>query len=177
MELAQAYRFCPLCGAPRDSYSPVRPFRCSSCGHTTFFGPTSAVGGIITNPQRNVLLIRRAKDPGKGKLGMPGGFIDHGESAEQALTREIHEEVGIDASTMNYLMTAPNHYVYQGIALPVMDLFFHVPLDAQPLIRTQESEVTDYLWTSLTDEILEQIAFPSNRKALEVYRDRVAAEN
>jgi len=171
MELAQAYRFCPLCGAPRASYSPTRPFRCVSCGHTTFFGPSSAVGGIVTNPDGDVLLIRRAKDPGKGKLGMPGGFIDHGESAEQALAREIDEEVGIGVSVMNFVMTAPNHYFYQGIELPVMDVFFHVPLDFHPVVRAQPSEVTDYLWTQITEEILNQIAFASNRKALETYRD------
>jgi len=129
------------------------------------------VGGIITNPSGQVLLIRRAKDPGKGKLGMPGGFIDHGETAEEALAREIHEEVGIEVSIMRFLMTAPNHYAYQGIELPVLDLFFHVPLDFDPIVRAQESEVTDYLWTPLTNEILEQIAFVSNRQALEAYRD------
>ncbi|MCY2976909.1 MAG: NUDIX domain-containing protein [Planctomycetota bacterium] len=171
MQLASSYRFCPLCGAERASYSPVRPFRCSHCGHTTFFGPTSAVGGIVTNPSGQVLLIRRAKDPGKCKLGMPGGFIDHGESAEEALAREIQEEVGIEVSLMRYFMTAPNHYVYQGVELPVLDLFFHVPLDFDPVVRAQESEVTDYLWTPLTDEVLEQVAFVSNRQALEAYRD------
>ena len=102
---------------------------------------------------------------------MPGGFIDHGETAEEALAREIHEEVGIEVSIMRFLMTAPNHYAYQGIELPVLDLFFHVPLDFDPIVCAQESEVTDYLWTPLTDEILEQIAFVSNRQALEAYRD------
>jgi ADP-ribose pyrophosphatase len=104
---------------------------------------------------------------------MPGGFIDHGECAEQALAREIHEEVGIEVSMMRFLMTAPNHYIYQGIELPVLDLFFHVPLDFEPVVRVQESEVSDFIWTSLTEEILDQCAFTSNRQALEAYRDLV----
>ena len=78
MELAAAYCFCPAGGTKRSEFEPIRPFRCDGCGHTTFFGPVAAVGAIVTNNDGEVLLIRRAHDPARGKLGMPGGFIDPG---------------------------------------------------------------------------------------------------
>ena len=100
MEISQAYRFCPVCGAKREKLTPTRPFRCESCGHTSFFGPVTAVGGVIANLEGQVLLIERAREPGLGKLGMPGGFVDPNESAEVALRREIQEELGIAVGKM-----------------------------------------------------------------------------
>ena len=47
-----------------------------------FFGPFVAVGGLVINDKGQLLMVRRAKDPGKGKLGLPGGFIDAGEAVE-----------------------------------------------------------------------------------------------
>ncbi|CCY46980.1 nUDIX hydrolase [Firmicutes bacterium CAG:822] len=51
-------------------------------------------GLIIKNEQ--IVLINKANGPYKGKLDLPGGTIEFGETPEQALIREIKEEVGID---------------------------------------------------------------------------------
>jgi ADP-ribose pyrophosphatase len=169
MELAAAYCFCPACGTKRSEFEPIRPFRCHGCGHTTFFGPVAAVGAIVTNNDGEVLLIRRAHDPAKGKLGMPGGFIDPGESAEEALRREVLEEVGLQIQNMTYLMSAPNCYAYRGIDIPVLDMFYTAQVK-EGEIRTEDGEVTEWYWTRLNDEVLAEMAFPSNRGALAYYR-------
>jgi ADP-ribose pyrophosphatase len=169
MELAAAYCFCPACGTKRSEFEPIRPFRCHGCGHTTFFGPVAAVGAIVTNNDGEVLLIRRAHDPAKGKLGMPGGFIDPGESAEEALRREVLEEVGLQIQNMTYLMSAPNYYAYRGIDIPVLDMFYTAQVK-EGEIRTEDGEVTEWYWTRLNDEVLAEMAFPSNRGALAYYR-------
>jgi ADP-ribose pyrophosphatase len=169
MEISQAYPFCPVCGTKREKLSPARPFRCESCGHTSFFGPVTAVGAVITNPMGQVLLIERAKDPGLGMLGMPGGFVDPNEGAEVALRREIQEEVGISVGNLNFLMTAPNSYSYQGIVLPVLDIFFSARVSEDQEIAHDDSEVSAWMWTELTPEILDRIAFQSNRQALECF--------
>lgn len=49
----------------------------------------AAVAGLIFNEKGQLLLTIRAKDPGKGLLDLPGGFVDMGENADQALRREI----------------------------------------------------------------------------------------
>lgn len=169
MELSAAYRFCPRCGVPRQPNAVDRPFRCQACHHTSFFGPVTAVGAVITNEQGQVLLIERARDPGKGLLGMPGGFIDHNETAEFAVRREILEEVGISVGELSYLMTAPNEYVYQGIVNPVIDIFFCSKVASGQAIQPESSEVSAWIWTDLSSCILDRIAFRSNRLALEKF--------
>lgn len=167
MEISQAYRFCPACGAKREKFTPLRPFRCEPCGHTSFFGPVTAVGAVITNKEGLVLLIQRAKEPGLGKLGMPGGFVDPNEAAEVALRREIHEEVGISVGKLSFLMTAPNSYAYHGVAIPVLDIFFTASLVEEQEIAHDDSEVSAWMWTELSPEILDRLAFPSNRQAMD----------
>jgi len=169
-ELAETYCYCPACGHHRESFEPVRPFRCSQCSHSSFFGPVSAVGAVVTNDQGHVLLLRRANDPGKGLLGMPGGFVDHGETAEVALRREIYEEIGLSVKALEYLTSEPNAYVYRGVTLPVLDLFYKVEVeDGQ--IELIDGEISSWIWTELSDEVLEQMAFVSNRRALRYYRE------
>jgi NADH pyrophosphatase NudC (nudix superfamily) len=169
MEISEAYRYCPICGEARQPSRQLRPFRCSKCTHTSFFGPVTAVGCVITNQAGRVLLIERAKDPGCGKLGMPGGFVDPNESAEFALRREIQEEVGIVVDSLTFLLTAPNNYVYQAVVYPVLDIFFHAKVSPNQTIQAEASEVASWLWTEITVEILDRMAFPSNRLALESY--------
>lgn len=169
-ELAESYRYCPACGHPRESYEPVRPFRCSSCSHSTFFGPVSAVGAVVADNQGRVLLLRRANDPGKGLLGMPGGFVDHGETAEAALRREVLEEIGLTVESLEYLTSEVNSYVYRGISLPVLDMFFMVQVQ-EGHIELVDGEATSWIWTELSDAVLEEMAFVSNRRALKYYRD------
>jgi mutator protein MutT len=169
-ELAETYRYCPACGHPRESFEPLRPFRCTNCMHATFFGPVSAVGAVVTNDQGQVLLLRRANDPGKGMLGMPGGFVDHGETAEVALKREVLEEIGLTVKSFEYLTSQPNTYVYRGITLPVLDLFYTVEVH-HGQIELVDGEITSWIWTELSDHVLDQLAFVSNRAALKFYRD------
>jgi ADP-ribose pyrophosphatase YjhB (NUDIX family) len=169
-ELAKTYCYCPACGYPRDSFEPLRPFRCNRCAHSTFFGPVSAVGAVVTNSHGQVLLLRRANDPGKGMLGMPGGFVDHEETAEVALKREVLEEIGLTVKSLKYLTSEPNAYVYRGVTLPVLDLFYVVEVEDTP-IELVDGEATSWLWTELSDEILDQLVFVSNQRALRYYRD------
>ncbi|MFM7057031.1 MAG: NUDIX domain-containing protein, partial [Planctomycetota bacterium] len=96
--IRRAWQYCPKCGQAAAKQGK-NPFRCQVCGYTHFFGPVSAVGAITTDAAGQVLLLVRAKDPGKGKYGLPGGFIDAGETAEEALHREVKEvQSGLDTT-------------------------------------------------------------------------------
>ena len=46
----------------------------------------------------SIVLCRRAIDPGIGKWSFPAGFVDRGEVIEDALRREVHEEIGLEAT-------------------------------------------------------------------------------
>src|SRR5690606_1967208 len=114
--LAEVFRHCPRCGATE----PVQfgnNVTCANpdCGFSFYLNPACAVGAVLVDPAGNLLFIRRAKNPSKGLLGLPGGFIDPGETAEAALTREIQEEIGLHVQELRFLASFPNEYRYKSV--------------------------------------------------------------
>ena len=99
--------------------------------------------------------------------------MKHGK-LEEALRREVLEEVGLQIQNMTYLMSAPNCYAYRGIDIPVLDMFYTAQVK-EGEIRTEDGEVTEWYWTRLNDEVLAEMAFPSNRGALAYYRGLINA--
>jgi ADP-ribose pyrophosphatase YjhB (NUDIX family) len=88
--LAEA-RFCPRCGQPAEITFP-RSIACPHCGYAAYFNPKPVAAAI---PVDRVRLLRRGFDPGRGRWTCPGGFVDLGESVEDAAHRETDEELGI----------------------------------------------------------------------------------
>lgn len=168
------FRYCPLCG---DQSGPTEsiPFVCKACGFQFYFSPTIAVGGIICDEQGQVLFIERAKDPGKGMLGLPGGFVDGGESGEIAVAREIQEEVGLIATEIKFLTTLPNTYEYRGVISDVLDIFYVCKVKSLDKIERQESEVTSYLFAKPEESVIQRMAFESNKKAVRLFAKMMSA--
>lgn len=72
------------------------------------------------------MLTRRAIEPHIGMLDLPGGFIEPMESAEEALSRELFEELGVKVSSMEYFCSFPNEYPFSGLSVYTLDLAFKV---------------------------------------------------
>ncbi|HMA45799.1 MAG TPA: NUDIX domain-containing protein [Frankiaceae bacterium] len=53
------------------------------------------VGALVRDGAGRLLLVRRGNEPGRGLWSLPGGRVEPGESAEQALVREVREETGL----------------------------------------------------------------------------------
>ena len=168
--IEQAFRFCPRCATEADPVGDV-PFRCDQCGFSFFFGPVTAVGGILCNDSGDILLIERARDPGKGKYGLPGGFVDREETAEGALRREIFEEVGLEVTKFRFLTTLPNQYTYREVTAPVLDIFFVCLVPSFEAIVAEPNEVSRCWIGSPMEEQLCNMAFESNRLAVLKYLD------
>ncbi len=93
------YRFCPRCGgklAHKQLFGAQRPW-CPACGYIVFRDPKLAVGALIIE-QGRLLLVRRGVIPRRGFWAMPSGFVEYDEQPRAALAREVREETGLEAA-------------------------------------------------------------------------------
>ena len=171
MQPIHLFRRCPACGEPVPT--GTSPLQCPACGFTFFFNPTVAAAAYIFDAQHRALFIRRANEPAKGLFGLPGGFIDIGESAEEALHREVREEVGIEIAGVQYLCSCPNEYHYRGVTYPVCDLIFTATAVNADAVQALDG-VAGYEWWKLADVAEAELAFPSMRMGLRLLSERLA---
>ncbi len=88
MNAESPFRFCPACGVEGGDFLLSREYHCPACGFRYFHNVATAAG-IVAKRAGKYLFVVRAAEPAKGKLGLPGGFVDPGERVEDALRREI----------------------------------------------------------------------------------------
>ncbi len=171
MHPRQHFKHCPSCGTAFPGGHATQPLRCSACGLTYYFNTTCATAALIVRPDGLALFIRRAKDPAQGKLAMPGGFIDEGETAEQGVRREFVEEVGFAPDGIDFLCSHPNAYHYKELTYPVLDFFFVARARGDETPEPLDGVASVHWLDPLTVDP-DEIAFPSMRYALELYRRR-----
>lgn len=88
-------RFCPRCGAAATVDFP-RSIACETCGYQAFFNPKPVAAAIPFDADGRIWLHRRGFEPGKGLWTFVGGFVDLGESVQEAAKREAREEMELD---------------------------------------------------------------------------------
>jgi ADP-ribose pyrophosphatase YjhB (NUDIX family) len=102
---------CSWCGAPFPEGVPW-PRTCAACGNTSYLNPLPVAVLLVPVGDDGLLLVRRAIEPKRGMLALPGGFIGVGESWQQAGAREVEEETGLRldpaAVTLYDALSAPD---------------------------------------------------------------------
>ncbi|MUP39086.1 NUDIX hydrolase [Labilibaculum euxinus] len=117
-------KYCPKCGGAEFLYKSDNSFLCENCHFHLYVNASAAVAALIVNEKGELLLAKRAVEPQKGMLDLPGGFVDVMETAEQALCREIKEELNLEISELSYFMSYPNEYVFGGLSVFTLDLAY-----------------------------------------------------
>ena len=95
MTAPDRYAHCSFCGA-RFTLGQPWPRRCGACGQTSYLNP-SPVAVAVQPVGSGLLAVRRGIAPAHGRLALPGGFIDMGETWQAATVRELFEETGVKA--------------------------------------------------------------------------------
>lgn len=159
------FNHCPRC-ALRVEGAGTREFRCPHCGFRYFHNVATATGAFVVHGDE-LLVARRANDPGKGMLDVPGGFADPGESLEASLARELAEELGWTTlpATPTYLCSQPNVYPYADVTYATMDAFFVLACTHRPAAVAAD-DVAAIGWVARDALRLDEFAFPSTRAAL-----------
>ncbi len=166
------YKFCSNCGGNEWITKSDREFVCAACGYRHFITPIAAAVALILDAQDRLLVIRRAHEPGLGKLGLPGGVIEPEETGEMAVARETHEEVGIKlpASAFTYVCAINNRYPFQGFTWPTIDLVFVARVADFNNVVMQATEVSEYMIYPLEVVPLDDFAFWANAEAVRRWR-------
>ena len=95
--------------------------------------------------------------------------MDVGETLEQALEREVLEEVQLQVTSMSYLVSFPNEYNFNGFILPVTDVFFVIEVKSFDSMSLLDGEIDAWHFCHPGKKELKRMAFESNRRALEVF--------
>ena len=164
------FSYCPKCGSNDFNENDFKSKRCGKCGFVYYFNPLAATVGIITNSKGEILVARRAKEPAKGTLDLPGGFCDSYETAEEGVMREIEEETGLKVSGTRYLFSIPNRYVYSGMELHTMDMFFKCNVeDCNTAIA--DDDVADLRWINIEELNSNDFGLQSIRKSIDMFKE------
>jgi ADP-ribose pyrophosphatase YjhB (NUDIX family) len=165
-----AFRFCPVCGSPFVPRvlrvgEPAR-LVCTSaaCGFVFYLDPKVAVGTVITRANGDIVLVKRAIEPGYGKWVFPGGYVDRGEEVTLAAIREAREEAGLDIRIDRLI----GIYSYAG-RTPIIIVYAAAHVAGELAV---DEEGLEARWFAPSALPWDDLAFLSTRDAL---RDFLAA--
>ena len=131
--------YCPVCGTklyPKELPHEAPALYCSRCGEYRFplFSAAVAVT-VLDEAGENMILIRQYGDPDPVLVA---GYIDKGETAEDAVIREVHEELGMTVQAASFLRS---HYY-----TPSETLMFHYAVTVRGKTAAPNWEVDSWEW-------------------------------
>jgi ADP-ribose pyrophosphatase YjhB (NUDIX family) len=168
MQFDRLLKYCPHCGSEKFVQNNEKSKKCDACGFVFYMNASAAVAAFITDTKGRLLVCKRAKEPAKGTLDLPGGFVDGDETAEEAVVRELKEELDAETITVNYVFSLPNNYLYSGLTIPTLDLFFECKLQNYENLKAAD-DVAGFEYISIENLNPELFGLNSIKKAIDIY--------
>jgi len=158
----EKYKFCPSC--KNELTLKNGALCCSSCGFCKYNNPSSCVTIIVVQDGK-ILLGKRAIEPQKDYWDSPGGFIDSGETAAEAIHREMKEETNLDIEIIDFFGTIADTYA----GAPTIALNYEVKIIGGKM--KAQDDVAELKWFDLND-LPAKIAFENTKQALEMAKKK-----
>ena len=162
-------KYCSACGneivwgvPPNDH---TERFHCTDCGHVEYNNPIPLVLCLLHTKEK-VLMIRRAIPPYVDSWAPAGGFIDQGESIDDAAVREVQEEVGISVDPDSLIP-------YSIVSIPSINQICFIcrselPAEVEPVLGPEVSEAA---WFEKENMPFDDYFLPAHRDGLEMFYD------
>ncbi len=166
---SKVFKYCPYCGASGFKWDGVKMFSCDKCGQRYYINEAAAVVVLIENDKHELLLTVRGRDPFKGMLDLPGGFVDIGESAEDAVRREVKEEMNLDVEELTFFGSFPNRYIFGGIVYFTLDITFVAKVSDFSAIKALD-DVESFRFIPLNEIKLEEVGLDSIKEVVKQYK-------
>ncbi len=143
-EWARTHRYCGACAAPTQLTAGERCMRCPNCGHVAYPRISPAMMVLIRRGD-NILLARNVAAPA-GRFSALAGFLEAGESIEDAVHREVFEEVGLKVHQLRYFGSQPWSFPHSLMIAYVAEY-----LSGE--IRVDPNEIAEAHWYGPDDEL------------------------
>ncbi len=130
-------RFCPYCGHPLQLHATENALECPACGRLHYPRIEPCIITLVSRGEE-ILLLRNVRDTA-GIYACLAGFVEIGETLEQALRREVREETALEVENIRYAGS-------QGWPFPDQLMVGYYCDYKSGEIRIQESEIADARW-------------------------------
>ena len=154
---ARSHRFCGVCGQPMSRAPGERAMKCA-CGHVAYPRISPAMM-VLVKRGAWILLARNVAVPAGGRMSALAGFLEPGESIEDAIHREVREEVGVEVKDLRY-------FASQSWPFPHALMIAFTAEYAGGDIRCDPAEIAEARWFGPRDALPELSPRQSISRAL-----------
>jgi len=162
------FRYCPKCGSEEFQTDSEKSLKCNDCGFRYYVNMNAAVAAIIQNDKGEILFTIRKHEPATGMLDLPGGFVDLDETAEEAVKREILEELNLEISSMEYFGSFTNKYLFADIEYLTLDLVYICTVASFSTLQAAD-DVSGFVFRQLSEVQSREIGLASIRKVVKMF--------
>lgn len=163
---------CSYCGN-KFSNDKKFPVRCTNCNNITYVNPLPVIVAMVPVLQVNgafpaydslgLLIQKRNIEPGKGLWAFPGGYMELGETWQEAASRELKEEVGIIIPPERFSLSKIDKSNNGNILIFALSNFLIRELDIKNFVPNDEVAEVSVAYEKM------ELAFPTHTSALEKY--------